>query len=214
MSYLTEFGKRIKHRRLELDMTQEELARQVGYTSRSSINKIELGLVDLPQSKISAIANALGVSPAYLLGWETDGSSASLSHLIRPLSKKSFPLLGNVACGEPIFADEDHESFIEADSDIDADFCLTAHGDSMINARIFDGDILFVKKQNFVADGEIAVVLIDDEATVKRIYFDKESETLTLAPENPTIRMRTLRGAELNSVRILGKVVAGQYVIK
>lgn len=77
MSNLTEFGKRIKHRRLELDMTQDELARRVGYTSRSSINKIELGLVDLPQSKISAIASALGVSPAYLVGWENTNSGVN-----------------------------------------------------------------------------------------------------------------------------------------
>lgn len=77
MSNLTEFGKRIKHRRLELDMTQDELARRVGYTSRSSINKIELGLVDLPQSKISAIANALGVSPAHLVGWENTNSGVN-----------------------------------------------------------------------------------------------------------------------------------------
>lgn len=69
MNNLTEFGKRIKVRRIELNMTQEELAKKAGYTSRSSINKIELGLVDLPQSKISLIASALSVSPAYLVGW-------------------------------------------------------------------------------------------------------------------------------------------------
>lgn len=74
MNVLVEFGKRVKDRRIELGMTQDELAKKTGYTSRSSINKIELGLVDLPQSKITAIANALFVSPTYLLGWENSNA--------------------------------------------------------------------------------------------------------------------------------------------
>lgn len=77
MSNLIDFGKKIKQRRLELGLTQDELAHKTGYTSRSSINKIELGLVDLPQSKISAIAGALGVSPTYLLGWENNNSGVN-----------------------------------------------------------------------------------------------------------------------------------------
>ena len=87
----------------------------------------------------------------------------------RPITRKRLPMLGNVACGEPIFAEEDHTAYVDADANVDADFCLTAQGDSMINARIFDGDILFVKKQSSVQDGEIAVVLIEDSATVKRV---------------------------------------------
>lgn len=77
MMNLVEFGKRIRDRRTALDMTQEELAKRAGYTSRSSINKIELGLVDLPQSKILAIANALGVTPAWLLGWDNSNSGVN-----------------------------------------------------------------------------------------------------------------------------------------
>lgn len=77
MMNLVEFGKRIKDKRVELNMTQEELAKRAGYTSRSSINKIELGLVDLPQSKIVAIANALGVTPTYLLGWTSSNSGVN-----------------------------------------------------------------------------------------------------------------------------------------
>jgi len=77
MMNIVEFGKRIRDRRTDLDMTQEELAKRAGYTSRSSINKIELGLVDLPQSKILAIANALGVTPAWLLGWDNSNSGVN-----------------------------------------------------------------------------------------------------------------------------------------
>ena len=83
----------------------------------------------------------------------------------------------------------------------------------MINARIFDGDVLFVRKQDIVDDGEIAVVLIDDEATVKRVYFDRENSILTLIPENPTYKPMRYMGSDLNRIRILGKVVSGQYKI-
>ena len=130
---------------------------------------------------------------------------------IRPIVKKKIPMLGNVACGDPIFASEEYDAYIEVDSDISADFCLKAKGDSMINARIFDGDILFVKKQDIVNDGEIAVVLIEDEATVKRIYYDKENNILTLIPENPMHKPMRFEGEKLNQIRILGKVVFGQY---
>ena len=122
-------------------------------------------------------------------------------------------MLGNVACGEPIFASEEHGYYAKASSDVYADFCLTARGDSMINARIFDGDLLFVRKQESVDDGEIAVVLIDDEATVKRVYFNREDGILTLMPENPTYKPMRYTGSQLDRVRILGKVVSGQYKI-
>lgn len=145
---------------------------------------------------------------------------SSRSHLsmiganVRPVSRKRLPMLGNVACGEPTFADEQHDTFVDAVSDVGADFCLTAKGDSMINARIFDGDILFVKQQESVDDGEIAVVLIEEETTVKRVYYDKENNVITLMPENPTHKPMRFEGAKLEQIRILGKVVAGQYVIK
>ena len=131
----------------------------------------------------------------------------------RPITRKRLPMLGNVACGEPIFAEEDHTAYVDADANVDADFCLTAQGDSMINARIFDGDILFVKKQSSVQDGEIAVVLIEDSATVKRVYYDKENSVLTLIPENPTHKPMRFTGSQLEQIRILGKVIAGQYEI-
>ena len=95
-----------------------------------------------------------------------------------------------------------------------ADFCLRAQGDSMVNARIFDGDTLFVKKQDMVDDGEIAVVLIEDEATVKRVYYDRENNTITLMPENPAYKPMRYNGEELNNIRILGKVIARYSRIK
>ena len=128
-----------------------------------------------------------------------------------PVAKKKLALLGNVACGEPIFASEERGVYIDASEDIQADFCLIAKGDSMINARIFDGDTLFVKKQDTVNDGEIAVVLIEDEATVKRVYYNKDDNILTLMPDNPTYKPMRFEGEALNQIRILGKVILGQY---
>lgn len=130
---------------------------------------------------------------------------------IRPIKRKKLPKLGNVACGDPIYADEDI-TYVDAD-DVDADFCLTAQGDSMVNARIFDGDLLFVKKAEMVDDGQIAVVLIGDEATVKRVYYDRENNILTLVPENPVYKPMRYTGAQLENIRIVGRVVMGQYAI-
>ena len=145
----------------------------------------------------------------------TSGSYGTISShpVMRQVAKKKIPILGNVACGEPIFAQEEYESFMDADADADVDFCLIAKGDSMINARIFDGDIVFVIKQDMVDNGEIAVVLIDDEATVKRVYYDRENGIVTLVPENPTHKPMRYTGEQLNHIRILGKVVSGQYKV-
>ena len=176
-----------------------------------------MGINDIPQSKIILFAEKLMTTPACLMGWEKDQSKAETEKVvpgIRPITRKKLPMLGNVACGEPIWADEEHDTFVDSTGDIDADFCLTAKGDSMINARIFDGDLLFVKKTEMVDDGEIAVVLVDNEATVKRVYYDRENNIMTLVPENPTHKPLRFEGAKLDEICILGKVVAGQYLIR
>ena len=131
----------------------------------------------------------------------------------RPIAFTRFPVLGTVACGEPIWAEEERGTFVAGAADIDADFCLIAKGDSMINARIFDGDLLFVKKQPMVEDGEIAVVLVENEATVKRVYYDRESNVITLVPENPMHKPMRYEGTKLDEITILGKVVAGQFKV-
>lgn len=126
---------------------------------------------------------------------------------IHPIKLKRFPLLGEIACGEPIYADEDKESYVMADMNINADFCLTAKGDSMINARINDGDIVFIRKMPMVNNGDIAAVIIDDEATLKRVYYYPEKNKLILNPENPAYEPFVYINEELNEIRILGKAV-------
>ncbi len=123
-------------------------------------------------------------------------------------------MLGKVACGEPIYADEDRESYVMAGTDINADFCLTAQGDSMVGARILDGDIVFCRQQDIVENGEIAAVLIGDEATLKRVYYYPENKMLVLRAENPKYKEFVYKNEELDEIRILGKAIAFQSDVR
>lgn len=208
-------GERIKHLRLKKGITQTELA-DVLKTTKQNIYKYENGIItNIPSDKIEEIARYFQVSPTYLMGWE-ESESAEPDELniliqkydnIKPIKLKRFPLLGEIACGKPIFADEDKESFVMADMDIRADFCLRAKGDSMINARIQNGDIVFIKEMPMVENGEIAAVIIDDEATLKKVYYYPDKGKLVLYPENPNCEPFVYIGEELNTIRILGKAV-------
>ena len=126
------------------------------------------------------------------------------------LKTKKVPLLGEIACGQPIYAEEVHGEFYTTTNALNADFCLQAKGDSMINARIFDGDIVFCKYQPTVENGEIAAVIIDDEATLKRFYFDKDKRQITLVPENPAYQPLVFIGSDVANVRVIGKAIAFQ----
>lgn len=216
---MSTIGSRIRNRREELGLSQDELGKRLGYKSRSSINKIELDQRNLTQSKIKAIAEALETTPAYIMGWDEPDQKLDKENLkffdnLFPIETKKFPLIGNIACGKPILADEQFEAYIEAGANIKADFCLRAKGDSMIGARIYDGDIVFIRKQEMVDDGEIAAVLIDDEATLKRVYYDQESNVIQLFAENPQYKTMRFAVEELDHIRILGKAVALQTDIK
>ena len=208
---MSEIGKRIKARREELGLSQEELAVKAKFASRSSINKIESGNRELTQQRIKDIADALMTTPSYIMGWD---EPEELPANVLPIRRRRIPLLGNIACGEPIFADEQYDLFASADEELHADFCLRASGDSMTGARIFDGDIVFIKQQDMVEDGEIAAVLIGDEATLKRVQYNREENEILLFAENPRYKTMRFSGVELDRVRILGKAVAFQSVIK
>lgn len=207
---MLELYKNIKRRRQQLKMTQTDLALKMGYADKSMIAKIEKGNVDLPQSKILAFANVLETTPGELMGWDYEAEPTETVDNIYKLDKIKLPMLGKVACGEPIFADEDRESYIMIGTDIGADFCLQCQGDSMINARIHDGDIVFVKKTDIVENGEIAVVIIDDEATLKRFFYYREQNLVILKPENPKYQDIILTGEQLEQVKVIGRAVAFQ----
>lgn len=211
---MRELYRNIKRLREENGLSQETLAKMTGYTDRSSIAKIEKGQVDLQQSKIELFAKALNTTVPKLVGWD-DIEDNILSN-IYPIELKRFPMLGEIACGKPIYANEDRESYVMAGTDIKADFCLKAKGDSMINARICDGDIIFVQKQDIVNNGEIAAVVInnDNEATLKRFFYYAEKNMVILKAENPAFEDMIFLNDELNNFHVLGKAVAFQSDVK
>lgn len=198
--------------------------RQVDIVERTGINKGALssyisGRYKPKQTNIYLIAKALDVNEAWLLGLDVppdrvlnQTSNASLPAYpnIHPVTKRTLPVLGEVACGEPRFMNEEIEFYADELEGIHADYVLVAHGDSMIGARIHDGDLVFVKKQEEVENGEIAVVAINDEATLKRVFFYRERGLMILKAENSAYEDMIYQGTELADVHVLGKAVAFQ----
>lgn len=181
------FHHRLHQAMQQKHITQSDLCAKTGI-SRSTMSQYCSGAFRPKDSKLHAIAKALGVKETWLLGYESEEEpSFSLEDYpnLRPIRLKRFPLLGEIA----------------------ADFCLLARGDSMIGARIYDGDAVFIRSQPMVENGEIAAVIIDDEATLKRVYYDKINAILQLVPENPAYSPLVYVGAQLDSIRILGKAV-------
>lgn len=199
-------NEKIKYLRRSKHISQQELAEAVGFRTASAVNKIEAGLRSVNNDKLIAFARALGVSASYLLDdGETDSGGAYYYNNSHE-SAGTVPLIGSIACGAPIFADENIECSLVLPPDVNADFALRCRGDSMINARIFDGDIVYIRSQPDVENGDIAAVLIGDEATLKRVR--KYKNKLVLSPENPMYSDLVYCDSELEQVRILGRAEA------
>lgn len=196
---------RIRQRREKLDLSQEELARRLGYRSKSSINKIEKGINDIPNAKVAEFARALGTSTAYLMGITDDDAPAPPAGF-EPLPEMvRVPLVGSIACGTPITAEQNIESYIGVPAAWHADFALTCHGDSMA-PTIRDGDIVCIRKQPQVEQGEIAAVRIGEEATLK--HFHRQGGTVMLLADNAAIcPPMVYTGNQLEEIQIEGKAV-------
>ena len=181
------------------------MCRECG-ASRGALGDLKAGKKQfLSADTLKKIADYFSVSIDSLLSGE---EARPLPSNVHPIHVKRFPMLGEISCGTPIFADEDHETYIDASADIHADFCLTAKGESMIGARIHDGDVVFIKSMPMVENGQIAAVIIDDDATLKRWYYYPEKQKLILTPENPAFEPLVFVGDELDSVRCLGLAVS------
>lgn len=198
-------NKQLRKLRREKDLTQKELALKL-HVSDAAVAMWESGKRTPDIETLKKIASILCTSIDVLTG-HTDDAFVPPAVNVRPVHTQKIPLLGEIACGEPIFAEEDRETFISADNNVKADFCLIAKGESMINADIKDGDVVFIKTQPIVNDGEIAAVIIEDEATLKRVYYDEENNTLVLQAENPRYKPMIFKNEELEKIRILGKIV-------
>lgn len=200
------FGSRLRTARKAKQLTQKELAAKIK-AAHNSISNWENDQNMPDPDTIQNLCWALDVEPNYFFSVD----SSPLNIIPMPKMRK-VPLLGSIACGAPILAEEHIDGEVDAPKSIHADFALTCKGDSMINARIFDGDIVYIRQQETVENGEIAAVLIDNEATLKRVcLFD---DHISLEPENPQYRPIVLWGEDMNTVHILGKAVAFTSVVR
>ena len=214
---MAKFNERLRQLRTAKNLSQFEFAKQIGI-SKSSVNMYERGEREPNFKMLEVIADYFNVDMDYLLGKTNIPLKNSVESQILPSNiipmpeMRKIPLLGTIACGAPVFAEEHMDGEVDIPSYIHADFALRCEGDSMINARIFNGDIAYIRKQDTVENGEIAAVLIENEATLKRVrLFD---DHISLEPENPMYKPFVFWGEDMNSVHILGKAVAFTSVIR
>ena len=201
---------RIRELREKNKMTLLQLSKKLG-VSESTVQRYESGNIkNLKYDTMVDLANIFRCNPAYLMGWDNSTASLPPYDNIRPVQKQKLPVLGRVAAGKPIMMEEEREVYVE--TPVKADFILIVQGDSMTGARINDGDIVFVRQQAVVENGEIAVIAIDDEATLKRFY--KYDDLIVLRSENPEYKDMEFRPEDGKEVRILGKAVKFQSDVR
>lgn len=205
----------IKVLRKKANLSQAELAERLN-VNQTAVSKWELGRTLPDADTLSRLADIFDISIDQILGRESVNDVYfptyvdDLIQRFKPVRIQRLPMLGNIAAGKPIFANEEHEIMVE--TIIRADFCLTVCGDSMIGAGILDGDVVMIRKQPIVQNGEIAAVLIDDEATLKRFY--KTDTLVTLISENPAYPPIVYKAEDGRDILILGKAVGLTRIFK
>lgn len=196
---------RIRIRREELGLSQKELALRMGYRSKSSINKIEMGINDIPQSKVIAFARALETTTAYLMGVDEAKKPVAIPPGFSSVpNMDTIPVIGQIACGKPITAEENIEGYASAPERWKADFALICRGRSM-EPKIIDGDLVAIRSDIQAETGQIVAVRIGDEATLKKIYY--YPERIILRPINDEFEELVFEGEEMNEISIEGKAV-------
>lgn len=202
------FSKNLRRLLEESGKTQKELAEAIG-ESQQVVNTWAIGRSIPRMGRVQKLADFFRVEKSVLVDEWPESDIPQLPNVF-PISKRRIPLLGEIACGEPIFCNEDRESYIAAGTDVHADFCLKARRDSMTGARIMDGDVVFIQKDAELVNGGIYAVEIDDEATLKRVYYDETAQELRLLAENPKYPTMVYSGERLAHVHVLGKAIAFQ----
>lgn len=184
------FKDMLKYFRLREGLTQGELGTAIG-CGKSCISMYEKGLRRPSPDVLEAIADYFNVNIDTLLGRTTPGM---------------VPLIGRIACGAPILAEQNIEEYISLPSGVKADYALTCRGESMIGAGIHDGDTVFIRADAEVRNGQIAAVLIGEEATLKHVL--RTASGVTLGADNPAVDSIELVGPEAEGARIMGLAVA------
>ena len=211
---MAKLNERIKERRIATGMTLLDVAQKLGVTE-ATMQRYESGdIKNIKNETVVALAEIFGCTPTYLMGWDTMKKDWGVSVVKETESiykldyKKTIPILGRIAAGLPLLAVENIEGYERVENP-KIDFALRVKGDSMIGARIFDGDLVYVIKDSWAENGDIVIALINgDDATVKRFY-DYGVEII-LRPENPTIPEQRYKPEE---VQILGKVVEVKFKV-
>ena len=206
-------GDRIRDIRTTRGMTQGDIAEQIG-VAISTVQRYEKGQIDkIKLPVVDSIARVLGVNPDWLIGKTDDITSSILPSNVVPLrTMKKIPLVGQIACGTPITAEQNITDYVDLPEHIRADYALTCKGESMINAGIRDGDIVYIRQQDEVENGQIAAISVDcNEATLKRFY--RERDAIQLVAENSSIPPLFFIGKDVSRVRVLGLAVAYTHVI-
>ena len=199
---MSNFSERLRTLRQEKGISQQALGQQVGI-SKSSVNMYERGEREPGIATLKALSDYFSVDLNYLLG-----QSETLPENVIPMpAMRTIPLVGTIACGKPILAVENVEDQVFVPEHIHADFALRCRGDSMVGAEIYDGDLVYIRQQDQVYNGQIAAVLIGEEATLKRFYFDEHAGLVTLSAENPAYPPKIFQGEELENIHILGLAV-------
>lgn len=208
-----EFGDILRQLRLERGLSQDELAALLG-TTKQVISRYETKKRVPRLSVVSDFAEKLGVPLSAL-----SGETPLMPLEMLPVGgRRRVPILGSAACGEPIYKPGDGTEFISVEDDLPCDFALIAQGDSMTGDRIYSGDIVFIRSQDHVQDGEIAAVALDNEVTLKHVRRlrgpDGNVVFTQLLPSNPAYSPIDIGGEdETRMVRILGKAVAVRFML-
>lgn len=196
------------------------LARKTGISKSTIYSIIRRDNDKADLATLETIANYLDVPLSSFLDSPRPAQSAADAHpdLLEIKVRRRVPILGTVACGEPIFKPGDGTEFIDVEEDTPCTFALIAQGDSMIGDRIHDGDVVFIRAQHDVYDGEIAAVSVDDEVTLKHVsreYDTRGQVRLTLLlSSNPKYPPIVIGGRdETRTVRIMGKAVAVKFFV-
>ncbi len=206
---MSEISKRLLQLIEDNDISYGELSKKTNIP-KSALQRYATGETEkIPITRIEVIAKALNTTAQFIMGWdENESYNNDIFSIpgINPIPKTyKRPRLGTIACGEPILAEENIEAYDDIPDNIKCDFTLICKGDSMVNARINDGDIVYIKQQSQVDNGEIAAVLIDNEATLKRVYIYEDK--VVLQPENTKYPPFVYTKEDMNNIRILGKAV-------
>ena len=197
-------GERMKQRRKELGISAETVAAQLG-VSPATIYRYEKGDIEkIPVDSLNVLARILETTPAFLMGWEEEPKASPADGTPLPQIKR-IPLVGRVVSGESITAEQNIESYIGVPAAWHADFALTCHGSSMA-PTICDGDIVCIRRQPEVEQGEIAAVRIGDEATLK--HFHRQGSTVMLLADNAAVCPPMIyAGSQLEEIQIEGRAV-------